>query len=95
MLNLKTEKQNNNEGYNLLSINAVSKELKLGYTKTKKLIETGAIESVLVIGKQMVPVCKLKKFINQSTSYTDSEKYKGIQYPDDENEVLNIISKLK
>lgn len=85
---------NNDDRFNLLSINAVSKKLKLGYTKTKELIENGYIESVTVTGRQKVPLCKLDKFINQSTSYTDPDKSKSILYPDDENEALKIISKL-
>lgn len=94
MQDITNAQPNNDDKYNLLSINAVSKKLKLGYTKTKKLIENGYIESVTVIGRQKVPLCKLDKFINQSTSYIDPDKYKGIQYPDDENEALKIISKL-
>lgn len=84
----------NDDKYNLLSINAVSKKLKLGYTKTKELIENGYIESVTVTGRQKVPLCKLEKFINQSTSFTDLNNDNGTLYPDDENEALKIISKL-
>ncbi len=94
MLDLNTKKGNIDDSYNLLSIYAVSKKLKLGYSTTKELVENGYIESVTVTGRLKVPLCKLDKFINQSTSYTDPDKGKEIQYPDDENEALKIISKL-
>ncbi|HMR41373.1 MAG TPA: hypothetical protein PKA90_13185 [Ignavibacteria bacterium] len=95
MQDLTINKNKNDDRYNLLSINAVSKKLKLGYSKTKELIENGYIESVTVTGRKKVPLCKLDKFINQSTLISDSGNEKRIQYPDDEFEALNIISKLK
>ena len=85
----------NNDGkYILYSINAVRKKLKLGYTKTKKLIEYGIIESVTVFGKLMVPQCKLEKFINQKqlTLCNSDSNFKS--YPSDEDEALKIISNL-
>lgn len=94
MQNLTNAPLNNDDGFRLYSINAVSKKLKLGYTKTKKLIELGIIESVSVTGKLMVPYCKLEKFINQNNSSLDnSEKIINV-YADDEEEALNIISNL-
>ena len=76
----------------LLSINAVSKKLKLGYPKTKKLIELGIIESVEVSGKLMVPHCKLEKFITEGNSQSKSMVKKENKYIDDELKALSIIS---
>lgn len=94
MQNITNAPLNNDERFRLYSINAVSKKLKLGYTKTKKLIELGIIESVEVIGKLMVPACKLEKFINQNISPNYSEKNVN-SFTEDEDEALKIISNLK
>ena len=86
----------NNDGkYILYSINAVRKKLKLGYTKTKKLIEYGIIESVTVFGKLMVPQCKLEKFINQKQITLNNLDSNFKSYSTDEDEALKIISNLK
>ncbi|MBS1550482.1 MAG: hypothetical protein JST15_00250 [Bacteroidetes bacterium] len=85
----------NNDGkYILYSINAVSKKLKLGYTKTKELIELGIIESVAVTGRLMVPHCKLEKFINQKHLTLNISDNNLKSYPSDEDEALKIISNL-
>ena len=94
MQNLTNAPLNNNDGFRLYSINAVSKKLKLGYTKTKKLIELGIIDSVEVTGKLMVPHCKLEKFINQNKSSLINSEKNGKAYADDEDEALKIISNL-
>ena len=84
--------QNNDGKYILYSINAVSKKLKLGYTKTKKLIEIGIIESVTVTGRLMVPECKLEKFIMVGNSNINSINKNVNEYIDDEMHALTILS---
>jgi len=86
---------NIDDKYRLHSINAVSKKLKLGYTKTKELIELGIIESVSVTGRLMVPQCKLEKFINQKQITLNNLDSNFKSYSADEDEALKIISNLK
>ena len=83
---------NIDDKYRLLSINAVSKKLKLGYTKTKELIELGIIESVAVTSRLMVPQCKLDKFIMVGNSNINSISKNANEYIDDEMQALSILS---
>jgi len=89
-----TEENIQNIDIRLLSINAVSKKLKLGYTKTKELIELGIIESVAVTGRLMVPQCKLDKFINKKHLTLNNSDNNLKSYSSDEDEALKIISNL-
>ncbi len=85
-------KQDNNQ---LLSIYAVSKELKLGMVKTKNLIKRGLLESVDCGGKIMVPRCKLDEYINGNSGYRtiNNAIFEGIT--EDEVEMQKIFSEFK
>lgn len=82
---------NIDDKYRLHSINAVSKKLKLGYTKTKELIELGIIESVDVTGRLMVPQCKLEKFVMEGNFKNNSISKNANEYLGDEMQALSII----
>jgi len=89
------ENQSKQVNYQLLSIHAVSKELKLGMPKTKNLIESGLIESVKCGRKIMVPRCKLDEYINGNSGYRSINKsiFEGIT--EDEVEMQRIFLEFK
>lgn len=89
-----TQQQEQNN-YKLLSVNAVSKKLGVGYSTAKQWIQNGIIESVDVTGKFMVPYCKLEKFIIQKNSSLNNLEKIGNIGAEDEDEALKIISNLK
>jgi len=82
-------------GYRLLSVNAVKKILGVGYNTVKIWIERGIIESVLTDGKFRVPKCKLDKFISEGSPLLNNDGETKIHYEEDEASALSIIANLK
>lgn len=88
--------QQQEQNYKLLSVNAVSKKLGVGYNKAKQWIQNGIIESVSVTGRFMVPHCKLEKFVMENNSLISPNTITRKEYIDDEAKALSILSeKLK
>ncbi|MFZ1323388.1 MAG: helix-turn-helix domain-containing protein [Ignavibacteria bacterium] len=80
--------------FRLLSVNAVSKKLGVGYSRAKSLIESGNIESVNMNGTLRVPEIKLEKFINQPNTFINGNNGHKIKYKDDEDKAQSIIENL-
>ncbi|MBK9402941.1 MAG: helix-turn-helix domain-containing protein [Ignavibacteria bacterium] len=87
-----SQEQNN---YKLLSVNAVSKKLGVGYSTAKQWIQNGIIESVNLTGRLRVPEFKLVKFITQNNSLINCESKIKNFYEEDENNALSIIRNIK
>jgi len=78
----------------ILSINAVSKKLGIGYTKTKKLVDKGYIKSVDINGKFGVPEFRINEFLHSDNPLVNNSNNLQV-YEEDEVEAQSIFTNLK